>query len=282
MNGYLDIVVYNVERGNAIWVSLPDGKNLMFDIGRRGDFSPLWDMRGKGVRYLDGLVITHPHTDHFDDIHSFNKYFGMDGTSYFIRPAHLDYGDIYNGNNNKELVNEYWKLNASFKDYFGSNSYITWDIGGAHLDIFRPHVFSASNLNNHSLVTFISYRGHTVLLPGDCESAAWNELMDMPEFPIIAARTNIFVVPHHGLASAYNEKFMASISPDVCIISEKAVTDTDVCSCYSRKGRGHSATIRGNYVPMRYALTTRNDGNIRVSIIPNVDGSSYYAIRTFE
>lgn len=280
MNGYLDIVVYNVERGNAIWVSLPDGKNLMFDIGRRGDFSPLWDMRGKGVRYLDGLVITHPHTDHFDDIHSFNKYFGMEGTSYFIRPAHLDYGDIYNGNNNKELVNEYWKLNASFKDYIGSNSYITWDIGGTHLDIFRPHAFSASNLNNHSLVTFISYNGIKVLIPGDCEKPAWNELLESTSFQKVVYGTRLLVAPHHGLESGYSSALMSEIKPDICVISEGRVTDTDVCSYYSSKCIGHQVTIKGGIEEVRRTVTTRNDGNVYIRI----SGNPYwqgYSISTF-
>lgn len=280
MNGYLDIVVYNVERGNAIWVSLPDGKNLMFDIGRRGDFSPLWDMWGKGVRYLDGLVITHPHTDHFDDIHSFNKYFGMDGISYFIRPAHLDYGDIYNGNNNKELVNEYWKLNASFKDYIGSNSYITWDIGGAHLDIFRPHAFSASNLNNHSLVTFISYNGIKVLIPGDCEKPAWNELLESTSFQKVVYGTRLLVAPHHGLESGYSSALMSEIKPDICVISEGRVTDTDICSYYSSKCIGHQVTIKDGIEEVRRTITTRNDGNVYIRI----SGNPYwqgYSISTF-
>ena len=281
MNCHLDIVVYNVARGNAIWVSLPDGKNLMFDIGRRDDFSPLWDMWGKGVRYLDGLVITHPHTDHFNDIASLNRLFvTRSGVGVFLRPAHISSKDIYSQNRDANLVSEYIQLASSLKDSVGNHDYVTWDIGGAHLDIFRPHECGTSNLNNHSLVTVISYNGTKILIPGDCEKAEWNELLGLPSFQKAVYGTRLLVAPHHGLESAYSNDLMSAISLDICVISEGHVTDTDVCSYYSRKCRGHQVSIKGGREEFRRTVTTRNDGNVHIRISGNPYNQGY-SISTF-
>ena len=281
MNGYLDIVVYNVERGNAIWVSLPDGKNLMFDIGRRDDFSPLLDIWGRGVRYLDGLIITHPHTDHFNDITTLNRLFiSSGGIGVFLRPAHISSKDIYSQNRDANLVSDYVQLTSSFSDSIGNYSYVTWDIGGVHLDVFRPHKCGTSNLNNHSLVTCMSYNGTKILIPGDCEKAGWNELLELYSFQKAVYGTRLLVAPHHGLESAYSNDLMSAISLDVCVISEGHVTDTDVCSYYSRKCRGHQVSIKGGSEEFRRTVTTRNDGNAHIRISGNPYNQGY-SISTF-
>lgn len=269
MNGYLDVVIYNVERGNAIWVSLPDGKNLMFDIGRRDDFSPLYDMWHRGVRCLDGLIITHPHTDHFNDIASLNRLWGIRGIGAFIRPAHIPNYELYSQNKDANLVRAYIQLALPFMDIIGNDSYVKRDIGGAHLDIFRPHRSSTSNLNNHSLVTLISFNGIKVLIPGDCEKTGWNELLELTSFLAAVYGTKLLVAPHHGLVSGYSSALMSEISPDICVISEGHVTDTDVCSYYSSKCRGHQVSINGGPAEIRRTITTRNDGNVHIRISGN-------------
>lgn len=280
MNGYLDITIYNVERGNAIWVSLPDGKNLMFDIGRRENLSPLYDVWRQGVRCLDGLIITHPHTDHFNDIASLNRLFGIRGIGAFIRPAHIPNDELYSQNKDRNLVSDYIKLTLPFNDLIGNNSYVTWDSGGVHLDIFRPHGCAISKLNNHSLVTFISFNGIKVLIPGDCEKEGWNELLGLASFRTVVHGTKILVAPHHGLESGYSSALMSEIDPDICVISEGHVTDTDVCSYYSSKCRGHQVSIKGRSEEIRRTVTTRNDGNVHIRI----SGNPYqqgYSISTF-
>lgn len=280
MNGNLEIVIYNVERGNAIWVSLPDGKNLMFDIGRREDFSPLYDMWYKGVRCLDGLIITHPHTDHFNDISSLNSLFGIKGIGVFLRPTHISNNELYSQNRDANLVCDYIQLASSFKDFIESRSYVKWDIGSVHLDIFCPHKCATSNLNNHSLVTSISFNGIKVLIPGDCEKAGWNELLELTSFLTVVHGTKLLVAPHHGLESGYSSALMSEIDPDICVISEGRVTDTDVCSYYSSKCRGHQVSIKGGCEEIRRTVTTRNDGNVYIC----VRGNPYmqgFAISTF-
>ena len=280
MNGYLDVVIYNVERGNAIWVSLPDGKNLMFDIGRREDFSPLYDIWHRGVRCLDGLIITHPHTDHFNDIASLNHLFGSRGIGVFLRPAHIPNNELYSQNSDANLVRTYIQLASPFRDFIGNCSYVPWDIGDIHLDIFCPHECATSNLNNRSLVTFISFNGIKVLIPGDCEKAGWTELLKLKSFLKVVYGVRLLVAPHHGLESGYSSALMSEINPDICVISEGHVTDTDVCSYYSGKCSGHQVSITGGIEEIRRTVTTRNDGNVHIRISGNPYAQGY-SISTF-
>lgn len=281
MNGCLDIIVYNVERGNAIWVSLPDGKNLMFDIGCREDFSPLYNMWQRGVRYLDGLIITHPHTDHFNDMASLKHFYGIQKIGEFLRASHIPDSEIYARNRDQNLSRAYIQFASYFKDSIGIHEYVTWDIGGSHLDIFRPHGSATSNLNNHSLVSFVSFNGYKILIPGDCETVGWNELLGNKDFLKVVCDTKIFVAPHHGLASAYSPDLMSQFSPEICLVSEGQVTDTDISGYYSKKCRGHQVSIKGRVEEIRRVVTTRNDGNIWIRVSGNPYRSGY-SISTFE
>jgi competence protein ComEC len=63
----LKICVLNVGHGDCIYVETPLGNNLVIDCGC-GDTVPSEFLSSIGVRKIDELQISHPHTDHFDDI----------------------------------------------------------------------------------------------------------------------------------------------------------------------------------------------------------------------
>ena len=51
--------VWNVELGLAIHIKAPNGKYIVIDLGRKNNFSPLYQLKNEKVGYM---VITHPHT----------------------------------------------------------------------------------------------------------------------------------------------------------------------------------------------------------------------------
>ena len=69
----VEMIFWDVQHGNALYVKTPNNKHMVIDLGI-GDysgnnerFSPLEELRAKGVSQLDHVIITHPHLDHFDD-----------------------------------------------------------------------------------------------------------------------------------------------------------------------------------------------------------------------
>ena len=86
MYNNLFIRIWDVQHGSAAYVRTPEGRHMAIDLGvgdftgndahRSGgdeSFSPLKFLRESGVQQLDRVVITHPHTDHVDDIFEFDN-----------------------------------------------------------------------------------------------------------------------------------------------------------------------------------------------------------------
>jgi hypothetical protein len=137
-------VFWDVQHGNATYISTPSGKHLVVDLGTGKlatgsvSFSPLRHLRNAwGVSHLDGVIITHPHKDHLDDIREF------DGLSPGIlsRPNHLTASEI-RANNRGDLavVNEYLRINERYNQPLGpeDNMFSSENNGGAKIQTFVP------------------------------------------------------------------------------------------------------------------------------------------------
>src|SRR5947207_1780550 len=96
----LRFIFWDVEHGSATYMATPNGKHFAFDLGQgsyeRNDavFSPLKNLYEQGIRQLDGVVITHPHRDHLDDIFNFD----LLSPRVLWRPKHLSEAAILQGN----------------------------------------------------------------------------------------------------------------------------------------------------------------------------------------
>ncbi len=287
MVGNLEMIVFDVELGNAIWVSTPSGRSMMFDIGRRADFSPLYWIRQNRTRVLNALVITHPHLDHVNDIENLSAF----NLHSFYRPCHLTKSDVVAGNTrngklpDEESVERYCRLCTQFPPIYASDSRIA-NVGrwswrdGMDFEVFQPNRLSVTNLNNHSLVTFVSFNGVKIMLPGDCEKAAWNELLDNHEFVSRLKDVRILVAPHHGRDSSYSPELMAKMNPDVCIISDGSAPKTAVTSKYDYHCKVGTYKIRGAYQCGRKCISTRRDGHVVVTIKGGVNSYGSFDLVT--
>ena len=78
-NGELTCLFWDVQHGSAAYINTPANEHLVIDLGVGSyqqanlQFSPLLHLKHHyGVQQLDGVVITHPHRDHLDDIGNFD------------------------------------------------------------------------------------------------------------------------------------------------------------------------------------------------------------------
>ena len=280
MNGKMDMVVFNVQSANCIWISTPNNKNFVFDIGMSTmdsgyEFNPLTYIYNQGVRTIDALVLTHPHSDHVAGIEKLGLF--TIGTLYCARNITKD--EILNGNmyGAATWVNSYMDLECRYRTPFlwSESPFNPDNNGGVKVKTFSQSDTAISNLNNRSIVSVVEYHGFKVLLPGDAEPAAFRVLMDDPSFLEALAGINIMVVPHHGRESGYCAELFNHFTPQVCVVSDGEVQDTDAASKYSTKATGvtvinlDSRQIERN----RKCLTTRNDGTLRFSF--SISHTSY-------
>ncbi|HEA66941.1 MAG TPA: MBL fold metallo-hydrolase [Desulfobacterales bacterium] len=284
MSEKLKIIVWDVQHGNAIYVNTPGNKDFVIDLGTGScgnndwEFSPLLHLKKHwNVPYLDGVIITHPHSDHIDDILNFDKL----NPRVIRRPKHLTEEDIKAGNrsDDEKIIDKYLEINDRYCSSVsaGENHFSANNNGGAEFKSFWPKSCATSNLNNHSIITIISCADSKILIPGDNEPPSWNELFERSSFVSAIKGTDILVAPHHGRQSGFSKELFEHISSRLTIISD-GPSDTTASDKYSDKSRGWTVHKRNGGKEKRNCVTTRKDGVIEVDFGNNTDGKPYIQV----
>ena len=224
------------------------------------------------------MVITHPHLDHMEDMLNFDVL----SPRSFYRPHHLTEAEIWGGNcsaapETKAIIQKYIDANTMYNQPAdpATSAAEANNNGGVGFDFFYPTKCPRTNVNNHSVVTVMTYGGVKFLLPGDNEPPSWEELLKMPNFVQAIRGTHVLVAPHHGRQSGFHRPLFDHISPVLTLVSDGRVVDTSATNRYTEVSRGWDVNRRGGGTLRRYCVTTRNDGSIDIEVnpIPNQIGS---------
>ena len=143
--------------------------------------------------------------------------------------------------------------------------------GGVSLLTFVPHRSPTANVNNHSVVTVMTYAGVKFLLPGDNEPPSWDELLEQRSFVEAIQNTHVLVAPHHGRRSGFHRPLFDYISPLLTVISDGRFVDTSATNRYSDVSSGFTVSNRQGGQALRKCVTTRNDGVIDITVNPRVN-----------
>lgn len=281
----LTMVFWDVQHGHALYVGT-DTRNIVIDLGTGSygssskEFSPLLHIKYKyGVKQLDAVVITHPHSDHLYDITNFDTL----SPKVLRRPKHLTDDEIRKGNAtaDKQYVDKYLEINQRYNATVldNENPFRAANNGGVTFQFFTPKKSARSNLNNHSVVTVISHASSKAIIPGDNENPSWNELLEDESFKAAIKDADILLAPHHGREAGYSEALFEHISPYLTIVSDGAETDTSATDRYSKKSKGWKVHKRDGTTEQRKCLTTRNDGVILVKFGVSDDKKPFIEVR---
>jgi len=271
----LSLKIWDVQHGSAAYIRTPNGKHIAIDLGSGSNkdrsFSPLLYLKNKyNIDRLDKVIITHPHTDHIDDIENFYEL----RPKMLQRPKHLKEEDIRNANQTKDSakIDKYLEINRKYSYPTSSDKNVDLSInnGGVNISTFHPTKCDTSNVNNHSIVTIIDYLGVKVLVPGDNQIESWQELLEIAAFKKAIEKVDIFIASHHGRENGYCAELFEHFTPRLVIISDGPATTTNVSSKYSNLATGWEVHSRGNgQSKKRYCLTTRQDGCVNIEIGQN-------------
>lgn len=267
----LTIIVWDVQHGSAAYIETPAFKHIVQDLGtgsyKAGGvaFSPLSHLRNKfGVKQVDEVIVTHPHGDHLDDIANFD----LVSPRILSRPRHLTDEEVWAGNKNadRETIKRYLEINKRFTQPVSDeeNPLLPSNNGGTDIKVFVPRSCGRSNLNNHSLVTVISYEACKVILPGDNEMPSWQELLEQKAFREAISGADILLAPHHGRDSGFCSDIFKYFEPKLTVISDGRFADTSATTRYDRVTAGWTVHRRNGQDIQRKCVTTRNDGVIVV------------------
>jgi len=279
-NIMIRFVFWDVQHGHATYLETPK-QHIVIDLGTgsyggKQEFSPLLHLKNTwNVNQLDGVLITHPHRDHLDDIFNFNEL----SPRVLWRPQHLKQEDIYQGNrtNDRDVIDKYLEIDGRFNQTVSreNDPFLAENNGGVKFEVFTSKFCSKSNLNNHSMVAIVSYESCKMLIPRDNEPPSWDELLKNPAFINAIRGTDILLAPHHGRESGFSTDLFKHISPYLTVISDGRFCDTSATSLYSSKSKGWTVHRRNGNDEQRKCVTTRHDGVIVVEFGKNANGGPY-------
>ena len=275
----LRVLIHNVGHGQAVHIFTPAGETIVIDLGTSSNYSPLEWLSGE-TKTIDSLIITHPHGDHIDEF-SLIQQLGFN-VRQFHRPKWLDAKTVYEQNqaSYREKLDAYFEMSNDYSSPIADNERVgSPDVsGGVSINTYYSSSCGTSNINNHSCVVVIDYETSTIIIPGDNEPPSWRDLIQNQSFSSIMQRADIFMASHHGRISGYCSDIF-SYKPNLCVISDGSVQDTDATNRYSYHASGWTVHSRnGNPSKERNCITTRSDGYIDISAGRNDNGKAFLSV----
>ncbi len=228
-DGKLRIVFCNVGQGDAAYVRLPDGRDMLIDGGPNdsvinclGKYMPFWD------RDLDIVLLSHPQADHMQGLLTvFDRY----RVGYFLR------SDVTNASEG------FTKLERLVRDKGIKERFIVAGnrigIGATALTALWPSANqvarmqppapiatagpgqvlgaqSQGDLNDGSIVLWLRYGSFDAIFPGDADS----HVEDNYAGTKLADDTiELLKVPHHGSRTGMTKAFVDWLKPKLAVIS---------------------------------------------------------------
>jgi competence protein ComEC len=214
-DGRLHLTMIDVGQGDAMLVTLPNGRTLFVDAGGvsiRGDFD-IGDrvigpaLRARGLGRLDYLAITHGDPDHIGGAASLVRDFS----------PHEVWDGVFV--NNHEPTMKLRAVAAKRRSAWRSlQQGDRLDFGGVELRVHHPPLPDWERQkvrNDDSLVIELRYGQVSLLLTGDIGREVEQALIrTLDLLPIVVLKS-----PHHGSGSSSSGEFINAIKPQVVVIS---------------------------------------------------------------
>lgn len=209
----LEVTFFDVGQGDAVLIETPGGHRFLYDTGA---WSPSFDsasrtlipeFRARGIRKLDGLILSHPHADHIGGAVSLLDHIMVD--TIYQSPATYD----------SQLYDRYMSL-AMEKGIpvrlLESGHLIDTDPSMPMLVLGPSETISARDPNNMSVVLMILYGDTRLLLTGDAEKET--EALLVERFgPVL--RADLLKVGHHASRTSSTGPFLEQVGAKKAVAS---------------------------------------------------------------
>jgi len=211
----IEITFLDVGQGDCAFVEFPDGRKMLVDGGSAdrseiGRYVIVPFLRWAGVNRLDAILISHYDSDHISGLRTVLE--DMSTRAIVVRagPQEPDTSLVEN------LLRTVKKKRITTHEVRAGNTLHLSNRVAAK--ILNPHVLSDSarlSENDLSVVLNLNFRGSSVLLCGDIEKKAEQEILRRSD----SLRADLLKVPHHGSDSSSSDEFLRRAAPKVAVIS---------------------------------------------------------------
>ena len=192
----------DVGQGDSIFIQLPNNETMLIDAGEAYKSENVINyLNNLGIKKIDYVVGTHPHTDHIGGLEEVINTFDI-GSIYMPRAVSTSktYEDLLTTISSKGL-----------KVKTAKSGVVVLDEDNLKLEFIAPNSDSYSELNNYSAVLKLTYLDNTFLFMGDAETLSEDEITN-------EIKADVIKVGHHGSDSSSSLEFVKKVSPEYAII----------------------------------------------------------------
>ncbi len=221
-NGEISVHYIDVGQGDSTLILTPEGKSMLIDTGTPDSRSLLLEYLSEhGVKELEYLVLTHPHSDHIGGAAAL---LGEIAVKNIIMPDATTTTSTF-----ENLLK---KIDSLGNEIIVAEHGKTYSFSDISFEILGPTKDYGQTLNNQSIVLRLDYGRTSFLFMGDAETVAEADMMDL--FPISDFKADVIKLGHHGSSTSTSEEFLAAVSPDFAVVS---------CGKNNDYGHPHRETI---------------------------------------
>lgn len=219
-DSYLEVHYIDVGQADCTLI-ICDGQAMLIDAGNfDAEDIILPYLREQGVEFLNAVVVTHPHADHYGGMKEVLKEYDVDA---FYSP----FDRHPSGKFNSLMTYVYYTLQREIivpkqKDYFY--------LGAAKITFLGPVHTDYTDLNDTSLVFRLDYGEVSFLFTGDMESVAEQDLLKSG----VNLKADVLKVGHHGSYSSSSYRFLREVMPTYGVIQ---------CGRNNEYGHPHNAPL---------------------------------------